>query len=254
MGYNAKCSVCGRRYWQESSGLAKFSGVAGAAEEMSQSALFGAGVKLIRAGAKAASGKKDICPDCRRAGYGDGNSGGGSGGSSAAAAEEAAEEAARREEQKRKEAAHKEAIRNIREFEFDEDDDGFVKSAHRFADDYCDCHPGLLADGDYKKEYKKRAARALKELKDTNPEHYEKFNSIWEEAVATMKGRLKKRLIITAALEGVSALAVAIVLVSSSGKAKDFFIGLFLGLFFPGMCISFIPQMSAFHKSKTDEE
>lgn len=204
MGYQAKCAICGRKYWQESSGLAKFTGVAGAAEELSQSALFGAGVKLIRAGAKAASSKKDICPDCRRAGYSE-ESAGGRGTSKATKA--AAEEMALREEQKRKTAAHKEAIRNIREFEFGDDDEAFVKSARRFADDYCDRHPGLFADGDYKKEYKKRALRAQKELKDLNPAHYEKFNSIWEEAAETMKKKLKTRLIITGACTGVGAIA-----------------------------------------------
>ena len=49
MSYEARCAVCGRKYWQESSGLAKFTGVAGAAEDLSNAAFLGAGVKLLHA-------------------------------------------------------------------------------------------------------------------------------------------------------------------------------------------------------------
>ena len=247
MSYQAKCAICGRKYWQESSGLAKFTGVAGAAEEMSQSALFGAGVKLLRAGAKAASHKKDICPDCRREGYSENYVGGGSSGGSS----NAAEEAARREEIRRKAAAHKDAIRNIKNYEFPEDEKEFNRAVNNFCDDYCDCHPGLFADRDYKKAYKQAAERELKLLKDSNPALYEKFNERWSEASETMKKKLKKKLIISGVIVGVFVLVVGIFMAANK---ENFFTGALCGLVFGGM-IGLVPHMSTgFNRSKEDDE
>lgn len=66
MGHEAKCDICGKKYWQDSSALAKFTGAANVEKDWEDS-LFGYGLKLVRAGTKAVSGKKNICPDCMRA-------------------------------------------------------------------------------------------------------------------------------------------------------------------------------------------
>ncbi len=141
-------AICGRKYWQESSAAARLTGVAGAAEDM-DGTLFGMGAKLIRKGVQSASGKKDICPDCRRAGYTDASGSGSSGGGSSAA-----EAAAAREEQKRKATVHKEAIRDIKNYEFPEDDSEFSRSVNNFCDDYLECMPDLFVDGTIKKHIK----------------------------------------------------------------------------------------------------
>lgn len=62
----AKCSVCGRKYYYE----------AGATRDLAESV----GMDWVLSLGKAAMGKKNICSDCRRAGYTDKCSGSGSGG------------------------------------------------------------------------------------------------------------------------------------------------------------------------------
>lgn len=243
MSYEARCAVCGRKYWQESSGLAKFTGVSGAAEDLSNAAFLGAGVKLLRAGAKAASGKKDICPDCRRQGHSENSVGGGGSGYSS--------EDADRAESKRKAAVHKEAIRDVKNYEFPEDDREFNRAVNNFCDDYCECSGGLMADRDYKKTYKQRAERELKFLKDSNPAHFDKFNELWEEASATMKKKLKIRLIISGVIIGVFVIGGGILMAADN---ENFFVGALIGLCFGGT-VSILPHMSrGFGKTKTDNE
>lgn len=191
--------------------------------------------------------KESICPDCKRArafNGGGGKSGGFSKGSS-----NAAEEAARREEQRRKAAAHKEAIQNIKNYEFPEDDSEFTRAVNNFCDDYCECNAGLMADRDYKKAYVKVAERELKNLRDTNSEHFEKFNELWQDAAASMKKRLKIKMIISGAILGVFVLLLGIFFAASQGQS--FFSGAACGLVFGGI-FAIIPHIVG--KSKTSDE
>ena len=220
MSEHMKCKVCGKVFYSAE--------------------LFG-GANLF---------KESICPDCKRARAfnGGGKKGGFSGGNS-----NAAEEAARREEQKRKAAAHKDAIRNIKNFEFPDDDNEFIRAVNTFCDDYCDCHPGLFADGSYKKAYKIGAERELKILKDSNPEHYEKFKETWNDAVATMKKKRKTRIIITGSLAGAGAI-VGLILGAGSRDVGPV-MGLITGMIVGGVLIGIWPHLSTdFSKSKEDDE
>ena len=108
-----------------------------------------------------------------------------------------------------------------------------------------------MADRDYKKTYKQRAERELKFLKDSNPVHFDKFNELWEEASATMKKKLKIRLIISGVIIGVFVIGLGIFMVTSN---ENFFVGALLGLCFGGM-VSILPHMSnGFGKTKRDDE
>ncbi len=237
MSYEARCAICGKKYYQESSTLAKLSGAANFAKDC-EGTVFGLGTTLIRKGVQAASGKKDICPACRRAGYTDESvSGGGS--------------SNERAEQKRKEAVHKEALRDIKYFEFPEDDSEFNRAMNIFCDDYLECNAGLLADRDYKKTYKQTAEKELKLLKNSNPAHYEKFKEAWSEARATMKKKLKTRLIISAVIMLVCVIGCGGIFVK---EKSSFFAGAGCGVCF-GLVFGLCPHISTgFSKSKTDKE
>lgn len=222
-------------------------------------------------------GKEKLCPDCKRARAMSGGSfaGGGAskGGASngetsnantkadiaAAKAQEAAakaekarieaeEQRRRDEEYERKKEAHKQAINEIKEFVFPEDDEEFSRAANKFCDGYLDCNPGLLADSDYKKAYQKRITTELKILKDSNPARYEKLNGFWAEASESMKKKVKVRLIISGVICGVITIACGI---AFAYQDENFFAGCGLGLLLGAIFGSF-PQ-SGF-KSKTDEE
>ena len=245
MSYKTKCAVCGRTYWQESSTLAKLSGAANFAKDC-EGTVFGAGTTLIRKGLQVASGKKDICPDCRRAGYTDDY---GNEDKAAAKAEKAAQEAADREEARREEEAHKAALNAIKYFNFPEDDGEFNRAINEFCADYLECNAGLLVDGDYKKTYKLTAEKELKLLKDSNPAHYEKFKEAWSEAAATMKKELKKKLIISGVIAGVVTIICAIIF-GVGNYDLNALGGAGCGLFF-GCIIGLIPHMT---KSKKDNE
>lgn len=236
-----KCSICGGFYFDD---------------DMKELGL--GGLEVVFRG-------KQICPDCKRA---QAMSGGKSGAASnkdvradvaaakaaqaAAEAEkakiEAEEERKRREEIERKEEAHKQAIRQIKEFVFPEDDAEFSRAVNTLIDDYLDCTPGFFDDGDYKKAYQKRMEMELKILKDSNPTRYEKLNALWTEAYATMKQKLKIRLIISGGLFAASTIFFGIGFALSG---SNFFEGLLVGLTF-GAILGFIPQKS--FKSKTDKE
>ncbi len=244
MSYKTKCAICGRIYYQESSTLAKLSGAANFAKDC-KGTIFGGGTTLIRKGLQLASGKKDICPDCRRAGYTDDY---GVETKAAAKAEESAQEAARREEARRQKEAHKSALRNIKNFEFPEDDSEFNRAINDFCDDYLECNAGLLADGDYKKTYKITAEKELKLLKDSNPAHYEKFKEAWSETQAAMKKALKKKLIISGIIAG--SVSIIFGIIFGVGYDLNAFGGAACGLFF-GCIIGLIPHRT---KSKTDNE
>lgn len=218
-------------------------------------------------------GKEKLCPDCKRARAMSGGSFAGGGASNvgvsnvntkadiaAAKAQEAAakaekarieaEEKRRRDEEyERAREAHKQAIAEIKEFVFPENDEEFSRAANKFCDDYLDCNPGLLADGEYKKAYQKRMATELKILKDSNPARYEKLNGLWAETSESMKKKVKVRLIISGIICGVVTIGCGILIaVCDDG---NFFAGCGLGLFF-GALFGLWPQ-SGF-KSKTDEE
>ena len=108
-----------------------------------------------------------------------------------------------------------------------------------------------MADRDYKKTYKQRADRELKFLKDSNPAHFDKFNELWEEASATMKKKLKIRLIISGVIIGVIVIGLGIY---EAADNKNFFVGALCGLPLGGM-LSILPHMSnGFGKTKTDDE
>ena len=108
-----------------------------------------------------------------------------------------------------------------------------------------------MADRDYKKTYKQRAERELKFLKDSNPAQFDKFNELWEEASATMKKKLKIKLIISGVIIGVFVIGGGILMAADNG---NFFFGALLGLCFGGM-VSILPHIPrGFGKTKTDDE
>ena len=83
------------------------------------------------------------------------------------------------------------AISAVKNFQFDEsDDDSFNRSAILFVEDYKTCHPGLLADNDYKKAYTQRIENEIKVLKSSNSPFAEKLSSLYEEAKNEMKKQL----------------------------------------------------------------
>ncbi len=235
MAIKLKCKVCGRTFYKESSMGSMSEGYA----------------------ALASLAAEKVCPDCKRAqAFGGGSNNGDSEAArvKAEAAREKAEAArkeaeAQREEAKRKAEAHKEAIQNIKNYEFQEDDSEFNRSVNNFCDDYLDCSAGLFKDADYKKAYVRRAENELRNLKDSNSAHYKKFNESWSEAVATMKNKLKTKLIISGSIVGVSVIALGIFFATQPGY--NFFMGAGTGLIF-GLIFGAIPHVLG--NSKTDEE
>lgn len=139
----------------------------------SQSGLLGdrdAGIRFV-----ASMVKKPICPDCKRASKFSGGNGeyeaGGSSKYADKAAAKIAEENAARERLKEQQAAHKAAIQEVKNYTFDDSsDEAYTRSLMNFMDDYMECNPGLFADGDYKKAYKRRIKSELKIQKTSNPE------------------------------------------------------------------------------------
>ena len=239
-------AVCGRNYYYKGSILRSIGESTGTA--------------WVLGVAKAAAGKKNICPDCRRAGYTDKGLSGGSvsGGNDAAQAAKIAAKAAQEErlaqERAEREARHKAAIQAIKDFQFDEsDDDSFNRSAVTFIEDYKTCNPGLMVDKDYKKAYTQRIENELKILKTSNESMYQKLNELYSEAKAEMKAKLKKRLIASGILLGAGSIAAGIIIAVSEEKFVMFFAGLALGLVFPGMVLASIPQMFIGHKKSEDE-
>lgn len=244
-----KCSVCGRKYYYE----------AGATRNLAEAVGMDWALNL----GKAAMGKKNICPDCRRAGYTDkgsgsngfaGSTGGGNDAAQAAKiAAKAAEEERAAQQRAESEARHKAAVQSVKDFQFDEsDDEGFNRSAVTFIEEYKTCNPGLGEDKDYKKAYKQRIENELKILKTSNDSMYQKLNALYEEAKSEMKARLKKRLIASGILLGVSSIGMAIFFAFYYKEVSMFFAGLGLGIGFPGLFISWIPQ-SYGHKKAEDE-
>ena len=225
----AKCSVCGRMY--------------------SQSGLLGDSDKGIQF--MASMVKKPICPDCKRAGAfgGGGNGGGGSTYADKAAAKIAEEEAANRRIEAAK-AAHKAAIQEIKNYVFDDSsDEAYTHSVMNFMDDYKECNPGLFADGDYKKAYKRKIENELKLQKTSNPERAEKLKSLYDEAAETMKKRLRTRFIISGVIVLVAIIACVILMVySGESVGTGIVAGVFFGLFF-----SCLPHIG-FGKTKKDDE
>lgn len=243
----AKCSVCGRKYYYE----------AGATRDLAESM----GMDWVLSLGKAAMGKKNICPDCRRAGYTDKCSGSGSGGfggndaaQAAKIAAKAAEEERAAQERAEREASHKAAVQAVKDFQFDEsDDESFNRSAVTFIEEYKTCNPGLLEDKDYKRAYKQRIENELKILKTSNDSMYQKLNVLYEEAKTEMKARLKKRLIASGILLGIGAIATGILLAVSEGEFVMFFAGFGMGLIVPGMVLASIPHIFIGHKKSDDE-
>lgn len=224
----AKCSICGRMY--------------------SQSGLLGDSDKGIQF--MASMVKKPICPDCKRAGaFGGGNGGGGSTYADKAAAKIAEEEAQNRRIKAAK-AAHKAAIQEIKNYVFDDSsDEAYTRSVMNFMDDYIECNPGLFADGDYKKAYKRKIENELKLQKTSNPERAEKLKSLYKEAAETMKKRLRTRFIISGVIVLVAIIACVILMVySGESVGTGIVAGLFFGLFFSGL------PHSGFGKKKEDDE
>ena len=224
----AKCSICGRMY--------------------SQSGLLGDSDKGIQF--MASMVKKPICPDCKRAGaFGGGNGGGGSTYADKAAAKIAEEEAQNRRIEAAK-AAHKAAIQEIKNYVFDDSsDEAYTRSVMNFMDDYIECNPGLFADGDYKKAYKRKIENELKLQKTSNPERAEKLKSLYKEAAETMKKRLRTRFIISGVIVLVAIIACVILMVySGESVGTGIVAGLFFGLFFSGL-----PHIG-FGKKKEDDE
>lgn len=227
---SAKCSVCGRMF---SAG-----GLVGDSDP---------GIRFV-AGLVA----KPVCPDCKRAGAfsGGGNGGGATTQYSDKAAAKIAQEKADEERIKAAKEAHKAAVQAIKNYAFDDtSDESYTRSAMNFMDDYQECNPGLFADGDYKKAYKRRYENELKMQKNSNPERAEKLASLWEEASKTMKKRLRTRFIISGIIVLVAIIAcIALMLYSGESAGTGIVAGLFFGLVF-----SCLPHIG-FGKKKEDDE
>lgn len=254
MNDRLKCKVCGRYFYQEAT--------------ITSSLGF--------------DFREKVCPECKRArafsGNGssnNGNDGGSKGGSllggiaggiAGAAARSAANKSAndakkaaeRAEEEARaaeRKARHDAAISAVKNFQFDEsDDDSFNRSAILFVEDYKTCHPGLLADNDYKKAYTQRIENEIKVLKSSNSPFAEKLSSLYEEAKNEMKNKLKKRFIVGGALDVAGAIATGIFIAVDAGSFLAFFKGLGLGIIFPGAVLGIIPLGGITNKSKTRQE
>ena len=228
---NAKCSVCGRNFY-----------VGGRTGELNDAG-FGLITKTI---------KKPICPDCKRAGaFSGGGNGGGTNYSDKAAAK-IAEENAERERAKAARAAHKAAVQKVKNYVFDDSsDEAYTRSAMNFMDDYQECNPGLLADGDYKKAYKRRVENELKLQKTSNPERAKKLKSLWEEASLTMKKRLRTRFIISGVIFIVLTIGCGILF--ASGEDHNFGEGVLCGALF-GLVFGGVFPHIGFIKKKEDDE
>ena len=118
-----------------------------------------------------------------------------------------------------------------------------------FMDDYKECNPGLFADGDYKKAYKRKIENELKLQKTSNPERAEKLKSLYEEAAETMKKRLRTRFIISGVIVLVAIIACVILMVYSGESVGT---GIGAGAFF-GLVFSCLPHIG-FGKKKEDDE
>lgn len=229
---SAKCSICGRTYSESGSFLG---------------GNYGNGVAFV-----AGLAKKPICPDCKRAGAFSGAGNGGGTNYSDKAAAKIAEENAERERAKAAKAAHKAAVQEVKNYVFDDSsDEAYTRSAMNFMDDYQECNPGLFADGDYKKAYKRRVENELKLQKNSNPERAEKLKSLWEEASQTMKKRLRTRFIISGVIFIVSTIGCGIVF--ASGGGYSFGEGLLCGAFFGFVFGGILPHIG-FGKKKEDDE
>ena len=227
----AKCSICGRMY--------------------SQSGLLGDSDKGIQF--MAGLVKKPICPDCKRAGaFSGGTNGGGSTKYADKAAARIAEENAARERIEAAKAAHKAAVQEVKNYTFDDSsDEAYTRSVMNFMDDYKECNPGLFADGDYKKAYKRRIENELKLQKTSNPERAEKVKSLYEEAAETMKKRLRTRFIISGVIFVVATLGCGILF--AAGGDYTFGEGLLCGAFF-GLVFGGVLPHIGFGKKKEDDE
>lgn len=109
-------------------------------------------------------------------------------------AREAAEAAEAAAETKRKNAAIKEALNKIRNFEFSEDDEGFTKDARKITAEYAECSLAYFSDQQYKKAYKDRIEKELKILNGTNQKHYDELLSYWNEEQDAIKQKQMKKL------------------------------------------------------------
>ncbi len=227
---NAKCSICGRTFYN---GDWSAKGGAGAA------ALVG----MV---------KKPVCPDCKRAGAfsGGGNNGGGSSNAADKAAAKIAEENADRERIEAAKAAHKAAVQEIKNYVFDDSsDEAFIRSVMNFMDDYQECNPGLFADKDYKKAYKRRIENELKLQKNSNPEKAEKLASLWKEASKTMKKRLRRRFVFSIVIIFIAAIGCSIWFTASGDNPGT---GLLCGAFF-GCIFGSLPHWGIGKKKEDDE-
>ncbi len=193
-----------------------------------------------------------------------GGSSGGSGGSllggiaggiaGAAAARKAEKEAQEKAEQAEREARHKAAIQAIKDFQFDYgDDESFNRSAIMFLEEYNTCNAGLMADTEYKRVYTKRVKSELKVLKTQNSAYAEKLENLFEKAKAEMKMKLKKKLIISAIVLGVTTVLGLIWGISGVTDDVNAGIGLLAGLF-AGFIFSTLPQMGSSNNRREDNE
>lgn len=234
-----KCSICGGYFYENGNSLTDGSsgeGVAWLAKSLKNAAI------------------KPICPDCRRAGYT--ADGGAKAAEKAREAERAkARDAERAAEDKRKKEIHQAALQEIRDYVFDDSsDDTFTRSITVFMDDYASCNPGLFADRDYKKVYKKRIEKELKGLQVSNPDKAEKLSAAYENAEKVLKEKSRTRLITSAIIFGGVLIAFTIMCLATmkyNSMGERILVGIFLGGAL-GLGFASIPQVAG--KSKTKEE
>lgn len=214
------CDWCGKKFYKKR-GL--FTADAGGFLDDASQAGLGALVKLGKAAAKSASGRKDYCSEeCRRAAEGSGGSGGGG-------SAEAIREAQRAEEKRIEAAEFKALLDGIRDTEFSDDENEFVKEMTAFLTDMED---SIKSKNGYKKykAYKQRLEKELKVLQRSNDKRYDTIKADCDEAFAKCKKFYKKWAIIAGVVFGVCVIGSIII-----GLPDSVGISIFIGLLFGGI-------------------
>lgn len=161
----------------------------------------------------------------------------------------------RQREKARKKEVRKAIIQEIKNFEFDEsDEEAFKKSAVTFVSEYAECSRWPVADGVYKKAYKRRIEKELNILKTTDETHCAVLQKAYDEA----KGRFKKFTIIQMCVFGVLTVGplvgILIPLINADAIPVGASIGVaaFFGILI-GCLFGLLPFAHIGHK-KSDEE
>lgn len=215
------CDWCGKKFYKKR-GL--FTADAGGFLDDASQAGLGALVKLGKAAAKSASGRKDYCSEeCRRAAEGSGGSRGGGGNA------EAIRAAQKAEEERIAAAELKALLDGIRDTEFSDDENEFLKEMTAFL---TDMETDVKSKNGYKKykAYKQRLEKELKVLQRSNDKRYDTIKADCDEAFAKCKKFYKKWAIIAGIVFAVCVIGSIII-----GLPDSVGISIFIGLLFGGI-------------------